>query len=184
MSELTLETPRIIMRTFRDSDAEAAHGYCGNEENVKYLLKSAKTLAQCRDFVRFARESAMAEPRTEFHFALEPKFSESCAIIGTGSLSLDNDQGELNWVIHRDYWGQGLCTEVGRALLELAFRRLGLRRVTAHCDAENIASWRVMEKLGMRREATFIEGRVAYDRAPDVHGDEYAYAILAREFHG
>ena len=48
--------------------------------------------------------------------------------------------------------GRGHATAIARALLDIAFTDLGLRRVTAECFADNVASWRVMEKLGMRRE--------------------------------
>jgi RimJ/RimL family protein N-acetyltransferase len=61
-------------------------------------------------------------------------------------------QGEIGWLVDPAYAGQGLATEAARALLALCFDGLGLRRVTAAAFADNAASVRVMEKLGMRQE--------------------------------
>ena len=61
-------------------------------------------------------------------------------------------QAELGWVIDPAHAGQGYATEAATALLRICFEDLGLRRVIAQCFADNVASWRLMEKLGMRRE--------------------------------
>ena len=61
-------------------------------------------------------------------------------------------EAEIGWVVAPDHQGQGYATEAARAALQICFDDLGLRRVTAGCFVENEASWRIMEKLGMRRE--------------------------------
>ena len=61
-------------------------------------------------------------------------------------------QAELGWVLHPDYAGHGYATEAVRELIRICFEDLGLRRVTASCFAANEASWRLMERVGMRRE--------------------------------
>jgi RimJ/RimL family protein N-acetyltransferase len=85
-------------------------------------------------------------------------------VVGTGSLDVrdgigqfDGDawrgsEGELGYLVDPDHAGRGFATAIGGAMLDLAFTDLGLHRVTAGCFADNVASWRVMEKLGMRRE--------------------------------
>lgn len=83
-------------------------------------------------------------------------------------------QVEIGWVVAPDHKGQGIGTEFAKALLGIAFAS-GARRVTAYCFAENAASARIMEKIGMRREAHF--------RADSLHRsgrwlDSYVYAIL------
>lgn len=62
-------------------------------------------------------------------------------------------QAELGWVLHPDHAGRGYATEAVRELLRLCFTELGPRRVTANCFADNTASWRLLERVGMRREA-------------------------------
>ena len=77
------------------------------------------------------------------------------------------------------YHGQGLATEAVRALLGICFDQLGLRRVVAACFTENEPSWRLMERVGMRREAHHVADSLHRD-----HGwsDEYVYALLADEW--
>ena len=87
-------------------------------------------------------------------------------------------QAELGWVLHPDHTGHGYATEAVRALLDIAFNGLGLRRVTAACFAANEASWRLMERLGMRRETHNV--RDSLHRSGDWL-DGMVHALLAEE---
>ena len=69
----------------------------------------------------------------------------------------ENRQGEIGWSLHPDAQGQGFATEAAREMLRLGFEDLGLHRIDAESDARNAASLRLMERLGMRREAHFVE---------------------------
>ncbi len=71
--------------------------------------------------------------------------------------SVEGRQGEIGWSLHPDAQGRGFATEGARALLHVGFDGLGLHRITAGCDPRNSASLRVMDRLGMRREALFVE---------------------------
>src|SRR3546814_15964923 len=62
-------------------------------------------------------------------------------------------QAALGWVLHPDFEGRGYATEAVRALIEFCFATPGMRRVTAYCFEANEPTWRLMERLGMRREA-------------------------------
>jgi RimJ/RimL family protein N-acetyltransferase len=88
-------------------------------------------------------------------------------------------QGEIGWLVDPAYAGQGLATEAGQALLAICFDGLGLRRVTAAAFADNAASVRVMEKLGMR-----IEGRGIREALHRDHGwvDGVNAALLVDEW--
>lgn len=88
-------------------------------------------------------------------------------------------QAELGWVLDPAYAGRGLATEAVAALLPLCFERLGLRRVTALCFADNEPSWRLMERLGMRRESHNIAESLHRDLG---WLDGYGYALLAEEW--
>lgn len=88
-------------------------------------------------------------------------------------------QAELGWSFDPAWHGQGLATEATRRLLALCFDELGLRRVLANCFADNEPSWRLMERLGMRREGAFV--------ADSLHRsgrwlDGYTYAMLRHEW--
>lgn len=88
-------------------------------------------------------------------------------------------QANLGWVLHPEWAGQGYATEAVEELLRICFEDLGLRRVTADCFAANEASWRLMERVGMRREGHTV--RDSLHRSGDWL-DGYAYALLADEW--
>ena len=86
---------------------------------------------------------------------------------------------EVGWVVNPAYQGNGYATEAAYALLKYGFETLQAHRVIATCQPENPASYRVMEKIGMRREGHFQQ---CIHRGGDLWWDEYFYAILATEF--
>ena len=88
-------------------------------------------------------------------------------------------QAELGWTLHPDHAGQGYATEAVRELLRVCFEDLGLRRVTATCFAENEASWRLMERVGMRRELYTVRDSLHRSGA---WLDGTGYALLAEEW--
>jgi RimJ/RimL family protein N-acetyltransferase len=90
-------------------------------------------------------------------------------------------QAELGWVLHPDHTGHGYATEAVRALIDLAFNGMGVRRVTASCFAANEASWRLMERAGMRRETATV--RESLHRSGEWL-DAIGYAWLAEEHRG
>ncbi len=85
---------------------------------------------------------------------------------------------EIGWVIDPAYGGRGLATEAVQALVDLCFDQLGVRRVQASCFADNTPSWRLMERIGMRREG--------HSRGNALHRskgwlDGYHYAMLEHD---
>ena len=88
-------------------------------------------------------------------------------------------EAELGYCLDPAYTGQGYATEAVEALLGIAFDGLGVRRVIAQCFADNEPSWRVMERLGMRREQ--------HTRKDSLHRngewlDGMMYALLREEW--
>lgn len=92
--------------------------------------------------------------------------------------SVESRQGEMGWSLHPDAQRHGFATEGARELLRLAFDEAGLHRIIAGCDTRNGASLRVMERIGMRREAEFVENE--YVKGEWV--DEIVCAILEAEW--
>lgn len=86
--------------------------------------------------------------------------------------------GVLGWVLRPDAGGRGLATEAVRELVRHAFEDLGLRRVVAECFADNEPSWRLMERIGMRREAHTVRDALHRDLGWQ---DGLLYALLADE---
>ena len=80
---------------------------------------------------------------------------------------------EVGWFVDRRLWGSGLATEGGRRSLEFGFRDLGLDRIIARYNAENLASGRVMEKLGMNHAATEPRSNASgWTRVFEIRSDE------------
>lgn len=88
-------------------------------------------------------------------------------------------EAELGWVLSPDHTGRGYATEAIRAVIEVCFGPLGLRRVHAGCFADNAASWRLMERLGMRREE--FSRKTALHRSGEWL-DGMNYGLLAEEW--
>jgi RimJ/RimL family protein N-acetyltransferase len=90
-------------------------------------------------------------------------------------------QAELGWTVAPAYAGRGIATEAVSELLRICFEDLGLRRVTALCFADNVPSWKLMERVGMRREEHNVAESLHRTRG---WLDGYGYALLADEWRG
>ena len=121
------------------------------------------------------------EQSVEYWRSDTPAYLHFAILLGEkhiGEISLytteDPKKAELGWVIHRDYWGQGIVTEAAFAMLDFA-KSKNYKSVIACCDFENTGSYRVMEKIGMKKvSCTF--GRK--NRSSDEERYELLYEIL------
>ena len=181
---LKLETDRLLLRPLHSGDFEAVHAYASVPENVTYMIWGPNSAEETRAFLRKCEEKWKADPVGEFEFAITEK---NCGkVIGACGIYLNKERNEamLGWILHRDYWKRGLMPEAVKAMLGYCFGTLKLHRVYATCNAENYGSRRVMEKIGMRREAHFRKNRLGRVGDGTRWFDEYHYAILAEEWNG
>jgi [ribosomal protein S5]-alanine N-acetyltransferase len=174
-----IETERLRLRELREADADDIHEYASDPEVVRLMIWGPNTREATREFLNRALEAQMQWPRADVGLAIELK-SERRTI---GSIELRTEAGanhtaDFGYVLNRKYWGHGYMTECARAILNVAFNHLNLHRVWATCHAQNHASYRVMEKLGMRREALFVKNAMEKGEWRDT----YLYAILAEEW--
>ena len=167
-----LETPRLILRPITLEDWPAIHAYMSDPVVTRWLPEGLLDEAQAQ---AFARKHAGRFPR-----AVAVVGREDGQFIGHMDFHpwFGRATHELGWVIAPAHQGRGYATEAAAALMDYAFDTLGCHRVIATCQPENPASWRVMEKLGMRREAHFRRGLY---RDTGEWWDEYFYALLADE---
>ena len=174
-----LETRRLILRDYTPDDWPAVDAYTSDPEVVQYLSFGPTTPEQTREHLRWAMRAAAEQPRSFYELAVVLRAEQR--LIGTANLQVDHRerrQAYFSYLFHRDYWGQGYATEAIRRLIHFGFTELHLHRVADDCDARNLASVRVMEKLGMRREGHLRETIWKDGR----WYDEYLYAILAHEW--
>ncbi len=148
-----LETERLTLRDYQEEDWIQVHAYARDPEVVRFMDWGPNGEADSRAFIAQAMAAQTQQPRRTYELAAI--FKHTGALVGGVALRIqDGDPhcAELGYTLHRLAWGQGLGTELARALIEFAFVGLPLRRVWAKCRPENIGSYRVMKKAGLRFE--------------------------------
>jgi RimJ/RimL family protein N-acetyltransferase len=175
-----LRTERLLLRPFAHSDLEALFAIHSDEEVTRWLYHGPRSLDETRELL--ARKSAGDAFRAEGDWlsaaAVRQDGGELVADISLLWASETHRQGELGFVVHPAHQGRGYATEASRPMLDFAFATMRLHRVVGRLEPRNGGSARVLEKLGMRREAHLVENEW-------VKGEwqsELVYAILAREW--
>jgi len=133
-----------------------------------------------REFVRMFIAQREEVPRTKFQLAITLASDEQ--LIGNCGIRMKTPgdrEADLGYELNPRYWGNGYATEAASALLAFGFNHLRLHRVWAWCIAENAASARVLEKIGMRQEGRLREHEWMQGR----WWDTLLYAILEQEWH-
>ncbi|HLK44535.1 MAG TPA: GNAT family N-acetyltransferase [Acidimicrobiales bacterium] len=176
---LPLQTPRLRLRALVPDDAEAMAEYRSLPEVCRYVPFHPMTPDDVRDRITGAWSTGGWS--SDGGVAILGVTLADDVVVGDVMLrlaSLDDGVGELGYVMHPRLAGQGLGTEAAHGVLHLAFDQAGLRRMIARVDTENVASWALLERLGMRREAHLVENEWFKGRLTD----EFDYAILRREW--
>lgn len=145
----TIQTERLVLRPLDDADTDDLHRI-SNEPLVRRYLWDDEPVS------RATIEEVIAQSVQSFSedglglFGVRLQGSEE--LVGfCGFVLLEGmEEIELGYELEPDLWGRGIATEAARACLQYAFEEAGLRRVIAGADAPNVASLRVIEKLGMR----------------------------------
>jgi len=175
-----IETTRLVLRPLKADDFEAVHSYASCAENTAYVQFGPNSEEETRGYLARAIAAYENIPITNYDFAITIK--ECGVLIGSCGLFVEADCGTLGWVLHQDYWKMGYGTEAAKALLELGIDTLNLRRITATVCTENHGSYRIMEKIGMRREGHFFDVRKVKTQSNRKYYDDYLYAILRDEW--
>jgi RimJ/RimL family protein N-acetyltransferase len=176
-----LHTERLTLRPFSRGDVDAVFGYRRLDEVARYLFDVPLSREECALAIQ-QRIGQVALEAQDDKIILAVEQTATGILIGEVSLiwrSVDARQGEMGWIFDPAHHGQGYATEAANAILDLAFGPGDMHRVSARCDVRNQASWRLMERLGMRREAHFREHAIFKSE----WDEEYIYAILWQEWH-
>ena len=174
-------TERLSFRPAEKSDAAAFHAYRRLPEVSDWLPRVSPdeaAVAQRFEDDDFRRRTLLIEVDGQVAGDLYLHVSD-CWAQAEAPDSQNKRQAEIGWALDPTYQGRGLALEAVRRLVELCFTDLRLRRVFAMCFADNTGSWRLMEKLGMRREAHHVRDGLHRDRG---WLDGYTYALLAEEW--
>lgn len=168
---MQIETERLILRRFCKSDLQDLYEYLSDEEVVRFEPYKPMDLQEVENTLNWRIS-------TEEMLAVELKASGK--LIGNVYLGQrDFEARELGFVFNRQYWGHGYARESCEALIQQAFAT-GVHRIYAECDPENVHSWRLLEKLGFRREGYLRENVYFWkdEQGNPVWKDTLVYAIL------
>ncbi len=144
---MNIHTKRLFLKPLGPQYLISTHKYASDFDNTKYMVHLPNTdISETESFLkRVQAEWEKCNPEFfEFAILLDNKH------IGAVSIYINNDsaEGELGWIISKDYWGNGYAAEAASAIINFAIQELKIRKFIAHCDSENVSSSRVMEKLG------------------------------------
>jgi len=180
--DLPIRTERLLLRAFEESDFGGLYSYRSRPDVTRYLYWGPEKEAEVRIALDKKISATTIQEEGDF-IALAAVELRTNRLVGDLTLwwrSREHSLGEIGFMVHPDHQGRGFATEGAREMLRLGFEGLGLHRVIGSTEARNEASARVLQKLGMRREAHLVENEF-------VKGgwqSEIIFAMLDREWSG
>ena len=176
---LPLFTPLLVLRRFNENDLPAFHAYRNDPNLARFQSWEAFNLTEAAAFIREHQARGAGLPGQWLQIAIALR--ETDALIGDCAFKLHTDdarQATIGVTLAQKYHRHGYAVEAMTCLLNHLFDTMNLHRVVADTDPENAASWKLLERLGLRREghlkqSLWFKGRWA---------DEYLYAIQRDEW--
>jgi RimJ/RimL family protein N-acetyltransferase len=173
-----LQTERLLLRRVTMDDAADLFEYGSDPEVTRYTTwEPHESIEDSKRYLEFMLHRQRTQDVAEWGMVLKAanKLIGTC---GFSQWSPYNGRAEVAYAMARPYWGQGLTTEALTAVVEFGFTRMALNRIEARCVPENVASARVMEKVGMQFEGILREHTYAKGHYYDVK----MYSLLRREW--
>lgn len=174
---IDIKTGRLLLRKFKTSDAEEIFATWTSDERVaKYTSWYAHETSE--DTKAYVEYMVSKNELSDYNWVIELDHK----IIESIGVCYSDDYLEIAGIAYAlgyEYWGKGYITEAANAVIRFLFHDVNYRKVIAGCDSENVGSSKVMEKVGMKREAILRE---QIKRKDGTWGDDFQYGILKREF--
>ena len=165
---LPITTPRLTLREFVRVDLEALCTLVCDRRVTRYMFHVPGARCGAEGYLRGVLSYQRESPRSAWELAIAERVNG--ALLGSCNLTLlAPGEADLGYMLQRDAWGRGLGTETAHALIEAAFAQLGLARVISTVDVRNVASIRVLQKSGLRWEATYRKLRKIRGEWRDCH---------------
>ena len=169
-----LHTERLTLRPPRPSDAAAIfHAYAADAEVARFVRWRPHTsVEETEQYVA----ACVAAWDSDSRFPWVMELGEGGGPLGMVELRVAGFKADVGYVLGRRFWGRGLATEALRPVVGWALAQPEIYRVWAVCDAENVASARVLEKAGMSREGV-LRRYVLHPNVSDEPRDSLCYAV-------
>jgi RimJ/RimL family protein N-acetyltransferase len=179
--QMQFHTARLLLREFVDTDWPAVLAYQRDPRYLQFYAWIERTPEDAQRFVQMFIIQQREQPRRKFQLAVVLRDTQHLiGNCGIRKASLEAREADIGYELAPDLWGQGYATEAARAIIHFGFTELKLHRITAWCIADNVASARVLEKIGLKLEGRLREKEYFKDR----WWDTLLYAILADEWRG
>lgn len=175
-----IATSRLLLRPFREDDLDDLYAIQSREDVARFLYWGPRSREEVAETLTKRTGMAALEREGDI-LVLAVELKETGTVIGDVNLSWESAEhrkGEFGFVFHPDHHGHGYAGEAAVEMLRLGFEGLRLHRIVGRADGRNTASARLMEKLGLRREAYFMQNEIVKDEWTD----EVVYAMLATEW--
>lgn len=172
---MKIETERLFIRYFEESDCGDLFEYLSKEDVVRYEPYNTYTYEE-------AVLEAKRRAEDKNFYAIELKTGK---VIGNLYLAKgDFDTWEIGYVLNSDFWGNGYASESATALISYAFKNWGMRRIIAMCNPLNEPSWKLLERLTFRCEGKLIKNIYFFtdDNGNPIWQDTYEYGLLKEEW--
>ncbi len=177
---MNFKTERLIIRPISMDDKKTIYVYRADPETSKYLSLVPNSEEDIEEFIEKS-SSVLNVPGTWFQFVIIEKLNNQViGDIGIHFLETDpeNKQVEIGYTLDSKYRGKGYAIEALTVIINYLINSLSKRRITASIDPINQASIKLIERLGFRKEAHFIESLFFHGKWVD----DVVYAILAKEW--
>jgi len=146
---MRITTERLALRPITVNDLESTHAYASDLENTRYMMFLPNgSIGETEAWLRTCEDMWHSDAPHHLEFAV---LLGGEHIGGVTLYPTQPGEAELGWILNKCYWGKGYAAEAAQAVIDYGRRELCLHRFFAQCDRENEASYRLMERLGMRR---------------------------------
>lgn len=175
MKNIEIITERLCLKPLGSEYLQTVNDYAMDYENTKYMCRLPnEDVEETINFLANVDAEWEKEKPECYEFAILYQNEH----VGAVGIYFENGIGEVGWIVNKRYWRNGFAYEAAEALVTYFKEHMGTTHFIAHCDTENVASYRVMEKLGMIRTGEYGGRR---NRTASEDSFEYQYELRVRK---
>lgn len=156
---MEIRSERLILREFSEKDYEFFWKLEQNEFYIKYERDSIPTDENVREKFDLILKNNKRDDNYRF-LITRVEDGEPLGTVLIWCIDEPIKEWEIGWGLSQEHTGKGTATEAGRALIEFGFKELNAHRIQANCNANNIASEKIMERIGMKKEGSLRDARI------------------------
>ena len=184
MKNFQLETSRLLLVPTSMKNFEDRSRIVSDIENTRFMIFLPSTSEETYAYIKKCETQWESENQTLFEFDILLKEQNNKYIGGISfELLFDNPEivknfgnncADMGWFLDKNFWYKGFASESAKCVLEFT-KSLGVKKMIAQCDAENIGSWRVMEKIGMKK---YSDDGIRYNKSqPNLAKTEFIFTM-------